>query len=65
MLVNGKVEKIDKEFLIKQNEELARDGYRVIALASGKIENFEEKVFIMQMIFQNLHLLDLLVLLIQ
>lgn len=43
MLVNGKVEKIDKEFLIKQNEELARDGYRVIALASGKIENFEEK----------------------
>ena len=43
MLVNGKVVKIDKEFLIKQNEELARDGYRVIALASGKIENFEEK----------------------
>lgn len=37
---------IDKEMLMKQNEELAKDGYRVIAIASGNIksDNLDESV---------------------
>ena len=35
--------KVDKKKIIKQNEELARQGYRVIALADGKLENFTKK----------------------
>ncbi len=45
MLVNNKPILIDKEKLLKQNEALARDGYRVIALASNKVDNFVEKDF--------------------
>lgn len=34
--------KFDEELLIKQNEELARGGYRVITLAKGKVKTKEE-----------------------
>ena len=37
MIENGKKVKIDKEKLLSQNEELAKNGYRVIAVASSKI----------------------------
>lgn len=35
--------KVDKERIIKQNEALAKEGYRVIALASGSLSKFEAK----------------------
>ena len=35
--------KVDKKEILKQNESLASEGYRVIALASGKLNNFKEK----------------------
>ena len=34
---DGKKVKIDKEYILKQNEDLASKGYRVIALCDGKI----------------------------
>lgn len=43
MYVNGKVEKIDKGYIEKQNEFLAKNGYRVIALAKGKIKEKKEE----------------------
>ena len=43
MIVNGKKVKLNKEMIIEQNEKLASDGYRVIALADGEIKNFKEK----------------------
>ncbi len=43
MEVDGKLVKLDKEKIIKQNELLASEGYRVIALADGKIKDFNKK----------------------
>lgn len=43
MIVNGKKVKINKELIIEQNEKLASDGFRVIALADGEVSNFENK----------------------
>ena len=43
MIVNGKRVKINKELIIEQNEKLASDGFRVIALADGEVTNFENK----------------------
>ena len=37
--------KLDKEKILIQNEELASQGFRVIAVASNKIDNFEKKDF--------------------
>ena len=34
---------VDKDRIKKQNEELAKSGYRVIAIASGKLNNFNKK----------------------
>ena len=45
MKVNGNVIPIDKDMLNNQNELLAKDGYRVISFAYGKVENFQEKDF--------------------
>ena len=42
MMVNNKREPIDSDFLIKQNEDLAKEGYRVIALADGIIKTKKE-----------------------
>ncbi len=42
MMVNNKKEPIDSDFLIKQNEDLAKEGYRVIALADGIIKTKKE-----------------------
>lgn len=42
MMVNNKKEPIDSNFLIKQNEDLAKEGYRVIALADGIIKPKKE-----------------------
>lgn len=36
---------LDKEKIYKQNEELARNGYRVIAIAASAMKNFEKKDF--------------------
>lgn len=43
MIVNGKRVKINKELITEQNEKLASDGFRVIALADGEITKFENK----------------------
>lgn len=41
MIINGKREKIDRESIIKQNDELASDGFRVIAIADGRFNSFD------------------------
>ena len=38
MIVDGKRKKLDKEKILKQNEELAKEGYRVIAVANRKVK---------------------------
>ena len=43
MDVNGKQEKLDKEKILKQNEQLAKDGFRVIGLASSKNKFLKDK----------------------
>lgn len=43
MSVNNVNKKIDLELLEEQNNRLAKDGYRVISLASAKIDKFIEK----------------------
>lgn len=45
MAINGETKKIDKNLLTSQNKELAQEGYRVISLAYGKVDNFIEKDF--------------------
>lgn len=37
--VDGKKVKLDKNKILKQNEELAKNGYRVIALCDGKVKS--------------------------
>ena len=37
--INGKCVKLDKEKILKQNEELSLNGYRVIALCDGEVPN--------------------------
>ncbi len=39
----GVIQKINKKRMLEQNERLAREGYRVIAIASGKVDNFVNK----------------------
>ena len=43
MVVDGEITELDKESIQQQNEELAKSGYRVIALACGPNQSFEEK----------------------
>ena len=43
MNVNNKLKKLNMELLSNQNEELSQNGYRVIAIASGKLSNFTLK----------------------
>ena len=43
MLVDGKREKLDESLLQEQNESLAKDGYRVIAICDGEVSNFSKK----------------------
>ena len=43
MIVNDKRVKINKELITEQNEKLASDGFRVIALADGEVTKFENK----------------------
>ena len=45
MYDGNKIVKIDKDKIYKQNEELASKGYRIIALAQNKIDNFKSKDF--------------------
>lgn len=45
MILDNKEVSINVKELMKQNEELSKLGYRVIAIASGKIKNFKEKDF--------------------
>ena len=45
MNMNNKKSKLDKELLKEQNESLAKEGYRVITVANGKISKFEEKEY--------------------
>ena len=45
MNINNKIVKLNKEVLKQQNENLAKEGYRVIAVADGKITKFEEKEY--------------------
>jgi len=45
MNVNGKSKKLNEELLKDQNENLAKEGYRVIAVADGKVSKFEEKEY--------------------
>ncbi len=43
MKVDNKYEKLDKELIQKQNDELASNGYRVIALAEGDAPYYDEE----------------------
>ena len=45
MMLNEKESRINKEKLSKQNDELASCGYRVIAVASGKVKDFVSKEY--------------------
>ena len=45
MILDNKEVVINVNDLMKQNEELSKMGYRVIAVASGKVKNFKEKDF--------------------
>lgn len=45
MKIGNTNKKINIELLQSQNEDLAKEGYRVIALASGKVSKFVEKEF--------------------
>ena len=45
MYDGNNIVKLDREKILIQNEELASQGYRVIALASADIDNFEKKDF--------------------
>ena len=45
MYDGNNIVKLDKEKILIQNEELASQGYRVIAVASSDIDNFEKKEF--------------------
>lgn len=47
-----KVVPLEKDQLLKQNEDLAREGYRVIAVADGKVDNWVEKMIMMKKTFQ-------------
>ena len=40
MDLGNKIKEIDNEFLLSQNEELSKEGYRVIAIATGKVKKF-------------------------
>lgn len=41
MQIGNEIKKLDKNLIIKQNEKLASEGYRVIAIAKGEANNFE------------------------
>lgn len=43
MSINGSAVKLDKDMVLKQSEEIARKGYRVLAFANGENGNFEKK----------------------
>lgn len=43
MIVNGKRVKLDKEKILKQNDDLAKEGYRIIAVANRKVKNNYDK----------------------
>ena len=43
MNIGNKNVKLDSELIDKQSEKLASDGYRVLAIAHGEVNNFEEK----------------------
>ncbi len=43
MSINGHNEKIDKGKILNKAEQLAKDGYRVLAFALGKCKGFKEK----------------------
>ena len=45
MYDGNKIVKINKEEILRQNEELASNGYRVIAVAKNECENFKDKEF--------------------
>lgn len=42
---DGMILDVDKEHLLKQNDDLAKDGYRVIAIAKGEVSDFKTKDF--------------------
>ena len=43
MSADGKIKDIDKDKILADAEDLAKNGYRVLAFASGEYKNFEEK----------------------
>ena len=45
MKIGNTYKKIDKDLIIKQNEQLAKSGYRVIGIATKEISSFKEKDF--------------------
>lgn len=52
MKVNGKYEKLNKDLIQKQNDELASNGYRVIALAENEVDTIDNEI-------TNLHFIGL------
>ena len=45
MYDGNKIVKIDSDIILKQNEELASSGYRIIALATNEVKKFKNKEF--------------------
>ncbi len=45
MFLGKDIVPLDKDKILKQNEKLASEGYRVIALAANQLDTFEEKEF--------------------
>lgn len=50
---------LDRSLIMHQNEELAKEGYRVIALADGVVSNFAEKEIYAREDFSNLDFMGL------
>ncbi len=53
------IKPLDKSIITKQNETLAKEGYRVIAIADGVVNNFVQKEFYTSEDFNNLNFLGL------
>ncbi len=51
--------KVDKDKILKQNEELAKEGYRVIALAYKKVKSSDDQIEPSEKIIKNLEFIGL------
>ncbi|MEN3202523.1 MAG: hypothetical protein ABDK87_02185 [Atribacterota bacterium] len=57
--VNGEIQPIDKEKILLDAAHLAKDGYRVLAFASGEYKEYQKRKYIKTKISPHLHFTDL------